>query len=173
MRVHVVAALLVGGGGGALRLDTAEELALLLSVFLVLAAEVLNTGLEALVDLYTREIDPHARVAKDAAAGSVLVLAVGSVFVAIAIVGRALPQIAAEPGRIAIHAAVVAPLAAAAAALVSPWRRPVAVDVGLAAAGVVLLALLAPRATSAALFALAASAFAVCATTAFARRTPG
>lgn len=57
MRVHVVAALLVGLAGGALPLERGEELALLLCVFLVLAGEVLNTGLEALVDLYTREID--------------------------------------------------------------------------------------------------------------------
>lgn len=170
MRIHVVAALLVGAVGGALRLGVAEELALLLSVALVLSGEVLNTGLEALVDLYTREIDPHARVAKDAAAGFVLVLAVGTLFVAGAIVYRSWPQITAEPGRIALHSLAGLPLAAAAAALVSPWRRAAGVDVALCAAGILLLALLAQTSTSMALYALAAAAFALCAVTAFARR---
>jgi diacylglycerol kinase len=170
MRIHVVAAVLVGAGGGALRLETAEELALLFSVVLVLSGEVLNTGLEALVDLYTKEIDPDARVAKDAAAGFVLVLASGAVFVAVAVVVRGWTQVAAEPGRFAVHAALTVPLAATAGALAWPWRRAAPVDALLAAAGAVLLALLAPRVSSVPLFVLAAAALALCVVTAFARR---
>jgi hypothetical protein len=83
---------------------------------------------------------------------------------------RRWPQIAAEPGRIAIHALVTLPLAATAAALVSPWRRAAAVDLALGAAGVLLLALLAVRVTSAPLFALVVASFALCAATASARR---
>jgi diacylglycerol kinase (ATP) len=168
MRVHVVAALLVGLAGGALPLGPAEELALLLCVSLVLAGEVLNTGLEALVDLYTREIDERARVAKDAAAGSVLLLAAGAALAFCAVVVRALPGL--DPGRVLVHAAFAVPVAAAAALLVVPWRRPAAADLALAAGGGALLALLLPRFSSVAMGILAGAAFALCAFAALARR---
>jgi diacylglycerol kinase (ATP) len=170
MRAHVVSALLVGLAGGGLRLDAAEELALLVCVSLVLSAEVLNTGLEALVDLYTREIDATARAAKDATAGAVLVLAAGAALVFAAVLFRAWPGLAAEPARVLGHAARAVPLAACGALLVTPWPRPSAVDAALAGAGALLLASLAPRFTSPAMGVLSAAAFAVCAITALARR---
>ena len=52
---------------------------------LVLAAELVNTAIEALVDLATRRQHPLAAVAKDCAAGAVLVCAVMAVAVGIAI----------------------------------------------------------------------------------------
>jgi diacylglycerol kinase len=170
MRAHVVSALLVGLAAGGLRLGAAEELALLVCVSLVLSAEVLNTGLEALVDLYTREIDETARAAKDATAGAVLVLAAGAALVFAAVLVRAWPGVVAESGRVLAHAALAVPLAVAGALLVTPWRRPAAVDAGLAVAGAALLAGLAPRFTSPAMGVLSAASFAVCAITAFARR---
>ena len=54
MRVHLVAGLLVSLLASGLALGVAEQLALLLCVFLVLSAEVANSALEALVDLVTR-----------------------------------------------------------------------------------------------------------------------
>jgi diacylglycerol kinase (ATP) len=169
MRVHVVAALLVGLAGGGLRVGVAEELALLVCVFLVLSAETLNTGLEALVDLYTVEIDSRARVAKDATAGAVLLLACGAALVFSAVLARAWPQLGQEPDRILAHAARAVPLAVLGALLVAPWRRSAAVDVALVVAGAGLLAALAPLFTSVALGALSAAAFALCAAAAFAR----
>jgi diacylglycerol kinase (ATP) len=172
MRVHLVAALLVGLAGGGLRLGVAEELALLLCAFLVVAAEVLNTGLEALVDLYTQEIDPKARVAKDAAAGMVLVLAAGALLVFTAVVARAWPQIAAEPGRIASFAALAVPLGAIGATLVAGvgGRGVVAASAVL---GGGLLAALLPRFGSVAFGALAVVAYVLCAATGLARARRG
>jgi diacylglycerol kinase (ATP) len=168
MRVHVVAALLVGLAGGALPLGPAEELALLLCVSLVLAGEVLNTGLEALVDLYTREIDERARVAKDAAAGAVLLLAAGAALVFCAVVARAFPAL--DLRRVLAHAALAVPVASVATLLVVPWRRPAAADVALAGGGVALLAALLARFTSIAMGVLAGATFALCALAAFARQ---
>lgn len=51
----------------------------------VLALECVNTAVEKSVDLSTTEINPVAAVAKDAAAGAVLISAIGSVAVGIAI----------------------------------------------------------------------------------------
>ncbi len=52
---------------------------------LVLALECVNTALEKAVDLETKEKNPLAAIAKDAAAGAVLVAAIGSVAVGISI----------------------------------------------------------------------------------------
>lgn len=48
---------------------------------LVLASELINTAVEKTVDLATAERHPLAKVAKDAAAGAVLVFAIGAVIV--------------------------------------------------------------------------------------------
>jgi len=64
----------------------AVEYALLfLTIAAVLAAECLNTAVEKTVDLISPEIHPLAKIAKDAAAGGVLLLAFGAVAVGIAI----------------------------------------------------------------------------------------
>jgi diacylglycerol kinase (ATP) len=49
--------------------------------FLVFFAELVNTAIESLVDLTTKEFSELAKVAKDCAAGAVLVLAFTSVCV--------------------------------------------------------------------------------------------
>src|SRR5512136_956968 len=86
MKIHVLAGVAVGVVGGEVALPYAGRLALLLAVALVISAEMLNSALESLVDLHTKEFREEARRVKDAAAGAVLVLAVGSVLLAAAVV---------------------------------------------------------------------------------------
>jgi len=69
-RFEVVAA--VAAIGAAVHLQTGL-LAVLLACALVLAAELLNTAVESMVDLLTPHPHPLAARAKDAAAGGVLV----------------------------------------------------------------------------------------------------
>ena len=64
-----------------LGLSWVEWAVLAATVVLVLAAEMTNTMVEALVDLVTVEYHPLAKVAKDVAAGIVLLTAIGSVVV--------------------------------------------------------------------------------------------
>jgi diacylglycerol kinase (ATP) len=85
MKIHVLAGTAVGLAGAELVLPLAARLALVLAVMLVVAAEMGNSALEALVDLHTKEFREEARRVKDAAAGGVLVLALGAVLVAIAV----------------------------------------------------------------------------------------
>lgn len=59
-----------------------EVIALLVAISFVLIAEMVNTAIEHVVDLITREDDRRAKVAKDVAAGAVLVAAVNAVAVA-------------------------------------------------------------------------------------------
>ncbi len=85
MKIHVLAGTAVGLLGAEVSMPPASRLALLLAVALVVAAEMGNSALEALVDLHTRDIREEARRVKDAAAGGVLVLALGAVLVAVAV----------------------------------------------------------------------------------------
>jgi diacylglycerol kinase len=104
MRIHLLAGAAVGLAGTELPLPLASRLALHLATALVIGAEAFNSALEALVDLHTVELHPRARRAKDAAAGAVLVLAVGSVLVAgaVAVDGReAIAAWLARPGWVA------------------------------------------------------------------------
>jgi undecaprenol kinase len=52
--------------------------AIVLSIILVLALELLNSALEAMIDHLHPEIAPAIKIAKDAAAGAVLVASIGA-----------------------------------------------------------------------------------------------
>ncbi|MBM3459485.1 MAG: phosphatase PAP2 family protein [Armatimonadetes bacterium] len=78
LRIHFVVAVLVLGAGFVYRLNRAELLLLVGAISFVILAELLNTALETVVDLVTTDYHPLARVAKDVAAGAVLVAAVNA-----------------------------------------------------------------------------------------------
>lgn len=65
--------------GAALRIERWEWLALIITITIVLAAEGFNTAMEATVDLASPAHHPLAKVAKDVAAGTVLLCAIASV----------------------------------------------------------------------------------------------
>jgi diacylglycerol kinase len=73
--------------GGILRLPARDWAILALTVVVVLAAEAANTALETIVDVISPEVSEPARIAKDAAAGAVLLLAMGAVAVGLFILG--------------------------------------------------------------------------------------
>ncbi len=82
MRIHFVIAALVLLATLVLRLERYYVIATVVLVTLVLSLELLNTAIESIVDLLTVTHHPLAKSAKDAAAGAVLVGAVGAVFAA-------------------------------------------------------------------------------------------
>jgi diacylglycerol kinase (ATP) len=81
MRIHfmIAAAVLIA----ALILDVTkmELIALLISITFVLIAEMLNTAIEGSIDVATTSFDPNAKLAKDVAAGSVLIATVNAIAV--------------------------------------------------------------------------------------------
>src|SRR6266704_6387945 len=79
MRIHLVAGILAGSFAALAPLGNAERGLIALCVALVVAAEAGNTALEAVVDLHGGPPSELGRIAKDAAAGAVLVLAAASV----------------------------------------------------------------------------------------------
>ena len=58
-----------------------ELIALLLAISFVLIAEMVNTAIEAAVDVASTSFDPMAKLAKDIAAGAVLIAAVNAIAV--------------------------------------------------------------------------------------------
>lgn len=62
--------------------STAEFLSLTFAVFFVIFAEMINTAIETVVDLYTDMYHPKAKIAKDIGAGAVLLASINSIIVA-------------------------------------------------------------------------------------------
>jgi diacylglycerol kinase len=86
-RIHLSVALVVIVVGLWLGLSRTEWAIIALTIGSVLAAESLNTVAEAAVDLATAEYHPLAKVAKDVAAGAVLLMAITAVIVGMLILG--------------------------------------------------------------------------------------
>jgi diacylglycerol kinase (ATP) len=150
MRLHLALGVLAASAAALLPLGGAEQALLLLATALVVAGEVANSALEAVVDLVSPGPDPRARIAKDAAAGAVLALAAGSVVVLVAVALPAALALASRRALVPFLPGVAgAALAALAAALLpAPRPRPLLVDAalaGAAAAGLLLVARAAER----------------------------
>lgn len=76
MKIHVAVTLLVIIAGFILGLSVTEWCICLGLFGLVMALELVNTAVEAVVDLVTAERHPLAKIAKDTAAGAVLIAAI-------------------------------------------------------------------------------------------------
>jgi diacylglycerol kinase (ATP) len=85
MRVHLAAAAAAVTAGAVLGIGAVQWACVALAIGMVLAAEIFNTVVEAIIDLHTPQIHPLARVAKDGAAAAVLVASVAAVGVAVAV----------------------------------------------------------------------------------------
>jgi len=81
MRNHFAFALVVLLAALFLRVTPIEFALLSLSVLFVLFAELVNTSVEAVVDLISPDYHPLAKIAKDTAAGAVLVAAMGAAII--------------------------------------------------------------------------------------------
>ncbi len=170
MKIHLVSAILVGLVGSGIPLGLAEKVTLLVCILLVLFAELLNTALEALVDLHTERFEERARVVKDTAAAGVLVLAAGTVVIFAAVLATSWQVIASSGPAIVRQLEAGLPLAALASALLASFRRPAAIDWLLLVAGAALLALLASFSQSAVFTAVTGVLFALCGAAAHRRR---
>lgn len=87
IRFHTLAALLAVGLGFIVRLSRVEFLLVIFTILLVFTAEMVNTAIESVVDLITKEYRQDAKIAKDVAAGMVLLTSLGAVLVASIIFG--------------------------------------------------------------------------------------
>ena len=82
MRIHMALAVSVAGGSLLLGVTRLQLVAVIFAISLVFVTELMNTAIEAAVDLSTDHYEPLAKVAKDVSAAAVLVAAVNALFVA-------------------------------------------------------------------------------------------
>lgn len=87
MRVHVGAAILALLLGLALRLSTLEFAIIFVAITGVFITEMFNTVIELCVDLASPGYHPLAKIAKDVAAGAVLLMAILAVVIALLVYG--------------------------------------------------------------------------------------
>ena len=85
MKIHVLIMILVIIVGIVLKVSALDWIILVIMFALVISAELFNTVIETVVDMITMEKNEKAKIAKDIAAGAVLVLAIGSVIVGLII----------------------------------------------------------------------------------------
>jgi diacylglycerol kinase (ATP) len=76
LRIHFVIAIGVIGAAVALGVQRLELVALLIVIAFVLVAEMINSAIEGAIDVSTTSFDPNAKLAKDIAAGAVLISSV-------------------------------------------------------------------------------------------------
>jgi len=83
MKVHSALAVVILTAAALFRIPASGWILLLLAITLVLTTELLNTAIEAVVDLVSPGVHPLAKRAKDIAAGAVLLTAVFAVITGI------------------------------------------------------------------------------------------
>jgi diacylglycerol kinase (ATP) len=79
LRLHFLIAVCVMVAAVAFDVTRIELVALLLSISFVLVAEMFNSAIEAAVDVASTSFDPLAKLAKDVAAGAVLIASINAV----------------------------------------------------------------------------------------------
>jgi len=82
MKIHMVSAMLVLTATFFFDLSKIELLIITITITLVIVAEMINTAVECAIDATTNFYHPLAKIAKNVAAGAVLVTAINSVLVA-------------------------------------------------------------------------------------------
>ena len=85
--IELAALIVVVGAGIWFRVSVVEWAVLGATMCGVVALEAVNTAIEAVVDLVSPEYHPLAGIAKDAAAGAMIIAVIGSIVVAAAIFG--------------------------------------------------------------------------------------
>lgn len=84
-RVHIVVGLIVIGLSLIFRVSAFEMSILGVMIVLVIATEMINTAIENMVDLITREYREEAKIAKDVSGGMVLISSLGALIIGILI----------------------------------------------------------------------------------------
>lgn len=81
LKIHLIAIICVVFLGFYMSISKTEWLFLILTMSAVVCLEIVNSAIERLCDKVTKENDPLIKLAKDMAAGSVLIAAISSVII--------------------------------------------------------------------------------------------
>lgn len=81
-RVHITLSVIAIVSGLLLKITYIEMTIICLVIVLGMGAEMINTAIESMTDLITTEYKQSAKIAKDVAAGMMLLTAIGAVVIA-------------------------------------------------------------------------------------------
>jgi diacylglycerol kinase len=87
LRVHLAFAAAALAAAVLLKFNTVRLVLLILTITSVIVAELINTALEFAMDLVEARHHPAVKTAKDIAAGGVLVMVAGSIFIGLLLFG--------------------------------------------------------------------------------------
>ena len=132
MRIHFLAAVAVLVAGIAIGISKLELIALLLAIAFVFITEMLNSALEQAIDVATTSFDPLAKLAKDIAAGAVLIATVNAIAIGYLVFSseiadrssRLLESLRDAPAQLTLIALVVTVIAVIAAKAYTGRGRP-------------------------------------------------
>lgn len=85
IKIHFSMMILVIVAGILLDISTYEWMICIILFGMVIGGELVNTAIEEVTDLVTTEINPKAKLAKDIAAGAVLIMAITSAIIGLII----------------------------------------------------------------------------------------
>lgn len=80
-KIQLGFAILITILGFVLKISSSEWLILVLTITIVLILELINTTIETVVDMISLKFHPLAKIAKDVAAGAVLISSIGSIVI--------------------------------------------------------------------------------------------
>ena len=86
-KIHFILAILTVLAGFYFKISFLEVTILILTIVFGFAVEMVNTSIEAMTDLITLKWSKNAKIAKDVAAGMMLLTAIGAVVIALLILG--------------------------------------------------------------------------------------
>jgi diacylglycerol kinase (ATP) len=132
MRIHFLAAVAVLVAGLAIGISKLELIALLLAIAFVFITEMINSALEQAIDVATTSFDPLAKLAKDIAAGAVLIATVNAIAIGYLVFSgeiadrssRLLERLRDAPAQLTLIALVVTVIAVIAAKAYTGRGRP-------------------------------------------------
>jgi diacylglycerol kinase (ATP) len=132
MRIHLLAAVIVLVAAIATGVTKLELIALLLAIAFVFIAEMINSALEQAIDVSTTSFDPLAKLAKDTAAGAVLIATLNAIAVGYLVFsgqiadrsGRLLERLRDAPAQLTLIALVVTIILVIAAKAYTGRGRP-------------------------------------------------
>ena len=115
MRIHFAVAVAVLVAALATGVSKLELIALLISISFVLIAEMINSAIEGAIDVATTSFDPMAKLAKDIAAGAVLIATINAVAVGYLVFsgqitdrsGRLLERLSEAPAELTLIALIL------------------------------------------------------------------
>ena len=85
LKIQMIFAILAIIFGVLFKISTIEWALLVFAIMFVLFAEMMNTAIESVVDLCTEEFNEKAKIAKDVAAGAVLMSSLNSIIIGVLI----------------------------------------------------------------------------------------